>query len=70
MALLSVGSKMHNGRRDAVCLPSNLKSIRVCKDRERDVALIEIEGDGVLHEALRGFPIARQLYVQVGRSLA
>ena len=45
VALLSVGSKMHNGRRDAVCLPSNLKSIRVCKDRERDVALIEIEGE-------------------------
>ena len=56
MALLSVGSKMHDGRRDAVRLPSNLKSIRVGKERERDVALIEIEGGGVLHETLRGFP--------------
>ena len=36
----------------------------------RDVSLIEIEGDGVLHKTLRGFPIARQLYVQVGGSLA
>ena len=70
MTLLSVGPKMHYGRRDAVCLPSNLKSIRVGKDRERDVSLIEIEGDGVLHKTLRTFPIARQLYVQVGGSLA
>ena len=64
MALLSVGAEMHDGCRDAVCLPSNLKSIRVGKDRERDVPRIEIEGDGVLHKSLKkGFPIARQLYV-------
>ena len=64
VALLSVGAKMHDGRRDAVRLPSNLKSFRVGKDRERDVPRIEIEGDGVLHKSLmRGFPIARQLYV-------
>ena len=44
MALLSVGAKMHDGRRDAVRLPSNLKSIRVGKDRERDVPRIEIGG--------------------------
>ena len=36
MTLLSVGPKTHDGRRDAVYLPSNLKSIRVGKDRERD----------------------------------
>ena len=53
MALLSVGAKMHDGHRDAVCLPSNLKSIRVGKERERDVPRIEIEGDGVLHKLLR-----------------
>ena len=63
MTLLSVGVKMHDGCRDAVRMPSNLKSVRVGKDREGNVTRIEIEGDRVLHKTLRGFPIAWQLYV-------
>ena len=57
MTLLSVGAKMHDGCRDAVRMPSNLKSVRVGKDREGNVTRIEIEGDRVLHKTLTIFSL-------------